>query len=84
MVSNKVPFPTPVHERMWQQAIDFIRRAPDTGLALEWETQVQMLLIALSIEITPSILNVAFTSAMEGESLSWLLSRIEHDQSKAS
>lgn len=83
-VSNKVPFPTPIHECMWSQAVDCIRRAPDTGMSLEWDTQVQMLLIALDFEITPVTLSAAMTSALEGESLSWLISRIEHEQSKAS
>lgn len=83
-VSNKVPFPTLIHERMWNQAVDCIRRAPDTGMSLEWDTQVQMLLIALDVEITSVTLTAAITSALEGESISWLLSRIEHEQSKVS
>lgn len=83
-VSNKVPFLTPIHERMWSLAVDCVRRAPHSGLSLDWDSQVQLLLIALDIEITPVTLNVTFTSALEGESLSWLLSRIEHEQSKSS
>jgi hypothetical protein len=81
-LSKKDPLLTPAMEQIWRQAVDCVRRAPDTGMGLEWETQVQMLLIILDIEITPIALNAAVTSALEGESLSWLISRIEHEQSK--
>ncbi len=83
-LSKKDPLLTPAMERIWRQAVDCVRRAPDTSMGLEWETQVQMLLIALDVDITPAILNAAVMSALEGESLSWLVSRIEHEQSKAS
>jgi hypothetical protein len=82
-VSNKDPFLTPAKERMWGQVVEYVRRAPATGLALDYETQVQLLLISLGIDSTPEILNVVTTSAIEGESLSWLISRIAHEYSKS-
>jgi len=83
-LSIKDPIVAPALERIWRQAVDCVRRAPETGMGLEWDTQVQMLLIAIDIEITPITLNAAVTSALEGESLTWLVSRIEHELSKIS
>lgn len=71
------------HQRLWSQAVDHIRKAPASGQAIEFDTTVRLLLISLSIDVTPVTIACAINSALENENLFWFLARIEHELSKS-
>lgn len=69
----------PEHDRLWRKAKEYIHATPN---ALEFECQVQLLFVSLEIEIEAAKLVIAYFSAVEDESIDWMLSRLEHEKSK--
>jgi hypothetical protein len=69
----------PKHEEQWTRAKKSITQDLD---ALEFEYQVNLLFILLDTELTVHALAIAYFSAVEDESLSFLLSRIVHEGSR--
>lgn len=71
-------------ERLWAEAIEVVRRAPQTMLALEFEEKVFLLFSLIGVAIDEQTICVAYHSALSGEDLEWLKSRLDHELSKAS
>jgi hypothetical protein len=77
MKSNKT-------EALWQTVAEIVRRSPQQAAALELETHAYILLTLLDFEISSSNLVAIYHSAIEGESLEWLIDRLNHEQFKHS
>lgn len=78
---EKEPLLTPSQlEKLWQNAVALVKSAPAFGTSLELDETLSLLLIALKADLTNENFIEAYRSAIEGESLEWLLERLKHRQ----
>ncbi len=69
-------------EAIWLAIVEIIRLSPAQASAIELESQAYLLLMILDYEISPGSIAVIYHSAVEGESLEWLIERLDHEKLK--
>ena len=79
-LSKKDPFPNRDEVQVWQRILTAVSEAPSPGLGVEIEFQLEMLMLMPERELTPAVSRIAIISAIEGESLSFLVDRLDYEQ----